>query len=79
MPLYEYVCRECNTRFEQLRPASRMDDAATCPEGHDRGERVLSVFAAITKGSADEFPCGDGSGYCGMNAGVCGGGACNLN
>ena len=49
MPIYEYVCPSCDTRFEELRPVTRMDDAASCPKGHRRGQRVLSTFAAITR------------------------------
>ena len=31
MPLYEYVCDECNTQFEVLRSASDTEEV-TCPE-----------------------------------------------
>jgi putative FmdB family regulatory protein len=69
MPLYEYVCEKCDTRFEQLRPSRRMDDAASCPEGHVRSHRVLSTFAALTKDSAGEMEsvgggCGGGCSNC---------------
>lgn len=77
MPVYEYVCRDCNTRFEQLRPVGRMDDAATCPRGHATGERVLSMFAAITKDAAGNVSAADGGGCGGCSGGDCGG--CNLN
>ena len=42
MPLYEYVCPDCESKFEELRPLSRMDDPANCPQGHPAGRRVLS-------------------------------------
>ncbi len=45
MPLYEYRCNTCAERYELKRPASRSDDAATCPNGHTGATRVLSVFA----------------------------------
>ena len=32
MPLYEYFCPPCNGKFEVLRPVSKMDAPATCPE-----------------------------------------------
>jgi putative FmdB family regulatory protein len=69
MPVYEYVCEKCDTRFEQLRPSRRMNDAASCPEGHRRSHRVLSTFAALTKDSAGEVESVGGSG--------CGGGCSN--
>jgi putative FmdB family regulatory protein len=75
MPIYEYFCPACNTRFEELRPVSRMDDDASCPEGHQRGRRVLSTFAALTRdGDGDvNSVAGGGCGGCG---GKC---ACSLN
>ena len=49
MPLYEYYCPPCGSRFEMLRPMSQMDDVATCPSGHTTNNRVLSVFAPFVK------------------------------
>jgi putative FmdB family regulatory protein len=72
MPLYEYVCDQCETRFETLRPASRMDDAAECPGGHSKSHRVLSSFAAVTKD-----PLGAAEPVSGM--GGCGGGCENCS
>ncbi|MGQ9572141.1 MAG: FmdB family zinc ribbon protein [Dehalococcoidia bacterium] len=61
MPLYEYYCHECGTKFELLRPMSRADDAVTCPSGHKGAERVLSVFSAVSKGAGGETaPIGGG-------------------
>lgn len=75
MPLYEYVCNRCNTRFEMLRPSGRMDDAANCPRGHDSSHRVLSNFAALTKDAYGETaPVGGGG--CDGCAGGC---TCSAN
>lgn len=53
MPLYEYSCSNCQTKFELLRPVSRLDDPADCPQCHQKGAKhVLSVFACFSK-SAD--------------------------
>ncbi len=49
MPLYEYYCPTCSKKFEILRPMSRSDEPATCPEGHDGAERVVSLFTSLTK------------------------------
>lgn len=75
MPIYEYFCPACNTRFEELRPSSRMDDAASCPEGHLHGRRVLSTFAALTRDGdgAVNSVAGAGCGGCADNC------ACSLN
>lgn len=75
MPLYEYVCPECERKFEALRPVARMDDPANCPQGHPTGLRVLSVFAAISRdATGDAIPMGGGG--CGGCGGNCG---CSLN
>ena len=64
MPLYEYVCERCQARFEELRPSSRMDDPARCPDGHAGARRVLSTFAALTRDGVGE-PAPVGGGGCG--------------
>ncbi len=51
MPLYEYVCDNCQCKFELLRRMSQADEAVGCPScEHDSAHRVLSLFAAISKG-----------------------------
>jgi len=55
MPLYEYYCPECETRFELLRSMSRSNDPATCPNGHEGAQRVLSVFSSVSKGAGGEM------------------------
>ncbi len=72
MPLYEYYCRRCEGRFELLRPMVRMDDAAACPNGHEGGERVLSMFAAFAQGEGGTSEALAGTSGC---AG-CAGGSC---
>lgn len=73
MPLYEYYCPKCPSKYELLRPMTRADEPGTCPNGHGASTRVLSVFAAVSKGGAGSFdanamPSGGGCG--------CGGGGC---
>lgn len=69
MPLYEYFCPTCESKFEQLRPMSAASEPVRCPDGHDGARRLLSVFAAI--GTSD-------TGQPMMLGGGCGcGGACS--
>lgn len=75
MPVYEYVCKDCETKFEVLRPFARMDDPADCPRGHDSGRRVLSSFAAMTKDPYGDPSPVSGGGGCGGCAGGCSCGA----
>ena len=74
MPLYEYYCPRCATKFEQLRPMSRSDEPATCPSGHNGGTRALSIFAAVSKGEGGGTIMPDASG--GGGGCACGGGGC---
>jgi len=78
MPLYEYYCESCERRFELLRPISRMDDPAVCPQGHEGANRVLSTFAAFTQGDGGASEALAGTSACaGCSAGTCA--SCNLN
>jgi putative FmdB family regulatory protein len=52
MPVYEYRCRTCDTRFEARRPMSDAAAPINCPDGHLDTTRLLSVFASLTSGSA---------------------------
>ena len=73
MPLYEYYCSDCRSKFEALRPMSRADDTIACEAcGGTHTARVLSVFAVIAGDGASLMPsAGDGCG-CG-GACACGG------
>lgn len=64
MPIYEYECSSCNSKFELLRSMSRVDEDADCPECNHQAKRVLSKFACF---STDES---------GVTSAVGGGGSC---
>ncbi len=74
MPIFEYICKECNREFEALVYGS---EKAECPACHSKKlEPRLSVFAVATKGSnaspmSSAGPCGScgdprGPGACAM-------------
>ena len=75
MPIYEYLCEDCGTKFEKL--VRRMGEAPTgaCPScGKNHLKQELSTFAAHANGtskSADAPVCPSGQcsnpGMCGMN------------
>jgi putative FmdB family regulatory protein len=52
MPLYEYLCRDCDTVFEARRPMADADGPVACPDGHEHVARRLSVFATTGRASA---------------------------
>ncbi|MGH9172597.1 MAG: FmdB family zinc ribbon protein [Acidimicrobiales bacterium] len=65
MPIYEFRCSQCDTRFEARR-AAELSDATPppCPNGHPDVRRLLSVFATAGKavGRSDAAPQRGGSG-----------------
>ena len=58
MPLYEYRCPTCRTKFELLRPMRRSSEPATCPRGHSGATRTISLVAARDDESALGCACG---------------------
>ena len=66
MPMYEFVCRKCGKRFEELRPPRVETLGLTCPAcASTKVEKLLSSFAAgasrSSKGAAGGSSCGAGS------------------
>jgi putative FmdB family regulatory protein len=72
MPLYEYLCRECNSSFEALRPPQEADSPAACPEcSRPSSQRILSLFARSVKTTGQTVAPVAG-GACGCGGGACG-------
>jgi len=70
MPLYEYVCRDCDAAFEKL--VRRFDEDVACPACTGASvEKQLSTFAV----GPSAFESG-GRGACGESSAGCGRGAC---
>ncbi len=74
MPVYEYQCRQCDKRFELLRPMSQSDATATCPRcAATDAQRTISVFAAVShEGGGSRLLASSGpSGCAGCSGGSC--------
>jgi len=63
MPIYEYLCPSCDTKFEMLRPVSECHEPASCPKCQGSAQRVLSRFAAFSAGE-DGLPSPVGGDPC---------------
>jgi len=48
MAIYEYLCPNCQTEFELMRPMSEADKVATCPKCGSAGQKLLSGFGSKT-------------------------------
>jgi putative FmdB family regulatory protein len=72
MPLFEYLCSDCDRRFEKIVP--RHDSPADCPHCHSQHvEKQLSVFAVAGNTSKDSAMDAPGCGRCGAaEPGSCG-------
>jgi putative FmdB family regulatory protein len=80
MPIFEYSCDDCGSKFEKLVRRSAEANAVRCPAcGQDHLTTQYSTFAARagTAKSTSEPMSGCGSGMCG--AAACEGGMCGMN
>lgn len=74
MPIFEYVCKECDHKFEALVYGK---DKAECPKCHGKKlEPQLSVFAVSAKGGSSSASASAGA--CGSCGDPRGAGACSL-
>lgn len=63
MPIYEYRCQHCETKFSARRAMKDADTPIACPEcGSDETKRGLSTFFAISSGSGPLKGAGSSSG-----------------
>jgi len=73
MPVYEFVCTECDHSFEELLFG---DERARCPKCTSvKLEKKLSTFAV--SGESASAPAFDGPGACGSCGDPRGPGACS--
>jgi len=76
MPLYEYYCSDCKSKFELL-VSHQHADGVVCMKCHsEKVRRLLSTFA-LPRGGGEEVSYDDSApsmGSCG-----CGGGGCGCN
>jgi putative FmdB family regulatory protein len=75
MPLYEYLCADCHTKFEVLRKMSLADEPISCRQCNSpHTSRVLSIFAAVSRssdGQAHSSVAGTRSGCAGCGTRNC--------
>ncbi len=74
MPYYEYVCPDCETRFEIRRSMKEIDDPAICPQCQGtRATRQVSKVMAFSHGDGESVSALGGASACGG----CSGGTCS--
>ncbi len=76
MPLHEYLCQDCQARFEAITSAARADQVA-CPMCRGvQTRRLISVIAGVGGRSSGALDSGYASGPAGGCCGGAGGCAC---
>ena len=72
MPIFEYLCDDCGSKFEKLVRRSAEADGVECPScGRDHVTTQVSSFAARTSASAQDSMPSCPSGMC-ATPGLCG-------
>lgn len=75
MPIYEYLCQSCSTKYEAIVLNSSAEAKVACPHcGSERKSLQLSVFAVAAgngNGKSPRASLADGGG-CAGNPSVCG-------
>lgn len=74
MPLFDFICRQCGNKFEDL---VKRDESSTCPQCHSGNVEKLVSRCARYKGSSPDdsasTPVSSGCGGCmGGNCSSCG-------
>ena len=81
MPIFEYRCSDCNTKFEVLHKSQEKEEDIICPKcNSNKSKKLMSSFAASMDGSSSfsgsSYSDDSGSSYPG---GGCASGMCGLN
>ncbi len=80
MPVFEYKCSSCNSKFEVLHKSSVKQEDVTCPECDSKEiKKLFSSFCASVQTHSHESVCNREN--CGMQSVGCGcaGGSCGIN
>ena len=69
MPLYEYICKNCDHRFEVLQRMGEGASDLSCPKcGEKQAKKQFSTFASSSHGTASAAGFNAGAG-CGGDSG----------
>jgi putative FmdB family regulatory protein len=77
MPIFEYVCRDCDNRFETIVHGAQKPECPTCKS--KKLDKQLSVFALSGSASSDRTFADRSIGPCGTCGDPRGPGSCSTN
>ncbi len=65
MPIYEYICEDCNTKYEKFIKNRLAEVVLVCPIcGSQRAKKIFSLFgsSSTTSGSSSQSGAGESCG-----------------
>ncbi len=78
MPVYEYFCPDCSTKFEKLTSLSRAHEQPPCPNCHGgHAQKLLSTFASVRMGGGGGDEGAPSVSSSGGGCAGCSGGSCS--
>lgn len=61
MPLYEYICKDCEKLFEKFFPTAAEAEGPNAPEcPHCNSTEVMRILSSFCSSSSEEGSCGTG-------------------
>lgn len=79
MPIFEYKCSECNTKFEVLHKSATREDEVSCPNCNSfKNKKLFSTFSSSINSNANFSSESCSSGNCGLPENGCPSGLCGL-
>jgi len=82
MPVFEYKCSDCNSKFEVLHKSSVNQEEVNCPKCKSlNSKKLFSSFSASVSGASSYSGDSCSTGNCGTTPsyGGCASGMCGLN
>ena len=81
MPIFEYRCENCGSKYEVLHKSSAHQEEVTCPKCNStKSKKLLSTFSATFDSSTSYSSNSCASGNCDVPSnGGCASGLCGLN
>ncbi|MBK6914670.1 MAG: zinc ribbon domain-containing protein [Ignavibacteriales bacterium] len=81
MPIFEYQCQECKTKFDVFHKSQNQTEKINCPKcNSDKSRKLFSTFSAAVSNSGSDSYGGCSDGNCTVpNSGGCASGMCGLN
>ncbi len=79
MPVFEYQCKDCNSKYDIYHKSLSSQEKIECPScGSEKSKKLFSAFASVETTPSYDGGCANGA--CGMpSVPSCANGMCGLN